>query len=80
MQQNREIDEEQGSKPRARRISPRIAEAVAGIELLGQEIVDRSDILNGIQQMAAVPLQKKVVQMLMQSSAIQGLLKSQKTL
>lgn len=80
MQQNGEIDEEHGPNPRARKIPPRIAEAVAGIELLGQEIVDRSDILNGIQQMAAVPLQKNVAQMLMQSSAIEELLKSQKTL
>ncbi|MBI3430521.1 MAG: hypothetical protein HY050_10845 [Actinobacteria bacterium] len=75
-----QIDEAQGSNPRARKIPPRIAEAVAGIELLGQEIVDRSDILNGIQQMAAVPLQKNLAQMLTQSSAIEGLLKSQKTL
>ena len=80
MAQIREIDEEQGSNPRARKIPPRIAEAVAGMELLGQEIVDRSDILKGMQQIAAVPFQKNVARILAQSSAIEGFLKTQKTL
>lgn len=78
MAQIEQIEEEPGTSPRARKIPPRIAEAVAGIELLGHEIVDRSDILNGIQQMAAVPLQRQVAQMLTQSSALAGLLKTQK--
>lgn len=80
MAQIGQIDQEQGSNPRARKIQPRIAEAVAGIELLGQEIVDRRDILNGIQQMASVSIQKNVAQKLTESSAIEGLLKKQKTL
>ena len=80
MAQIREIDEEQGSNPRARKIPPRIAEAVAGMELLGQEIVDRSDILKGMQQMAAIPFQKNIAQMLANSSAIEGFLENHKTL